>query len=656
MTTGRKCKRKDARKRIAYQLSRSEIVKAVPSAETVQELALAIVGNKLAAFGITKLSTLDLNGVYDFSGICQSLKCENDNGHNNITNNNYISTCTLLRLAAGFGRDGIISAIIWSGANPGAQICPSSRSGVPGADDPQVQSDAEGLGQLIRKRMRKCPPSYNVWVCRVLFQLQSEFCSSEIMRSDCQFCHCSSCQQQRRADSPQCAARCLFQFPGCNHIVCENQYWRKFVASASFESVSCPVCSRSLEHFELCPSLFSLETDLTLPYGVAARLAQGHRMEEEPSLNWGSDELIVAVSKVDSYSKWSMLPQTLLQLEKVPKRPRLIARSLNEIASLYAGATQEARNNEVLLACRKGDTRRLRALYYLGTHIDAQDEYGHTPMFAACWLNMVGVVKVLLQMKADPAVGDNCGISPLQLCRLLGHSECASLLTESISLSATEEFADSRIYGPRSEYAGDIFSRFCPPGDSIAKLLSQAQENGLAPRVEILIPFDSTHPGAGALIADNVLSDQLLDFMVNIFHALPVAPPEKLTCSHRSYYGDASGVVRHILHFALKRIHEELVKSGLTGYSDSTTASIVASNEHNEMISAARSRDCRDDEDEEPEDFLDSEDAADEVNAGSKNSFSYCSEALPQMRFLHVSRSNNSLFDEIVDIACLFSI
>ncbi len=75
--------------------------------------------------------------------------------------------------------------------------------------------------------------------------------------------------------------------------------------------------------------------------------------------------------------------------------------------------------------------------------------------------------------------------------------------------------------------------------------------------LQILVPEDSTHPGAVSFLIDNAFDDDFISSLHLVFERTPIAPAEKTSSNSRRYYSDAAGIVRsHIAH-ALARHGKE---------------------------------------------------------------------------------------------------
>ncbi|HZS09081.1 MAG TPA: ankyrin repeat domain-containing protein [Blastocatellia bacterium] len=88
-------------------------------------------------------------------------------------------------------------------------------------------------------------------------------------------------------------------------------------------------------------------------------------------------------------------------------------------------------NEELLVATRKSDVEKVKALLAKGADVNAKSPYGATPLFFACDRGNVEVIKVLLEHGADVNTKDKFyGATPLGWALNKGKPEVIRLLVE----------------------------------------------------------------------------------------------------------------------------------------------------------------------------------------------------------------------------------
>jgi len=82
-------------------------------------------------------------------------------------------------------------------------------------------------------------------------------------------------------------------------------------------------------------------------------------------------------------------------------------------------------------ACRSGDVESVRHLLNAGAGVNARDEYGYTPLHAACFHGHPAIVRLLIEAGADVnAKEKDGGYTPLHYACLHGRTETVRLLLE----------------------------------------------------------------------------------------------------------------------------------------------------------------------------------------------------------------------------------
>jgi hypothetical protein len=165
----------------------------------------------------------------------------------------------------------------------------------------------------------------------------------------------------------------------------------------------------------------------------------------------------------------------------------------------------------------------------LGMDVNAVNEYGQTGLYIAAWRGHKKEVELLLFFGADPDVMAH------------GHSTAASAarLRNQVSILEILPFSKVRRAGPSFPTHAEL---------SISESTMQ-----------LLIPIDSNHPGAGACLIDGAFSDTFLTSLVQLWKTLPASLSDRKKqknveqCSDRHYFCDAESLVTSILETSIQQ-------------------------------------------------------------------------------------------------------
>jgi hypothetical protein len=324
---------------------------------------------------------------------------------------------------------------------------------------------------------------------------------------------CNSC----RKVAPQ-SYRLCFGTP-CMHVMCEICFWKNILLTIDRRGfhenvISCMVCPTT-----------------TVPSGATSKA-------ENPSVRRNS-----------SLSKFQLLPPTSRELRLRPKQDKhkkeVLACCWAEGVMSSLGNSQDIRLEKFLSYVERRNTYHyVHGCLVAGVDVNAQNEYGQTPLYLAAWRGNGPLVQLLLEYGADPTVAASGGMSTIQsVCEANGHFDVLKIL--------------NRCQGPCG-------------GDSIMdegkrwfqQLRSQALEVISQPLVaNVLIPKSSDHPGAGSYVLDDALSSDAVDQIIELWRRLPMddatsaikLKKKKTCCSTRSYFCDAEGWLSSLLMQSLKR-------------------------------------------------------------------------------------------------------
>lgn len=209
-----------------------------------------------------------------------------------------------------------------------------------------------------------------------------------------------------------------------------------------------------------------------------------------------------------SLQKFKALPPSIYELKKLPKPSKIPKNTIHSSWSSalaqphVVGRTQTTRQEKLFRYIHIGAIHHIRACLQLGVHVDMVNEYNQTPLYIASWRKYSGIVKLLLEYGADSKV----------------------------------------LYHKQYEYEKE-----CIDHDTSLQL-------------QVLIPITMDHPGAGAFIIDNAVSQSTLSVLKDLSESIaPVTNDETKCkkkknkvdsaidgislCSQRSYFCDVEGCI-----------------------------------------------------------------------------------------------------------------
>ena len=96
--------------------------------------------------------------------------------------------------------------------------------------------------------------------------------------------------------------------------------------------------------------------------------------------------------------------------------------------SLHQGSTQDFQLNQLLMAASLDDVMEVRRLHSLGVNVSASDYDRRTALHVAVCDGALGVVRTLLDLKADPSVVDRWGRTPLDDAHERGNVAVSNIL------------------------------------------------------------------------------------------------------------------------------------------------------------------------------------------------------------------------------------
>ncbi|KAI9205794.1 uncharacterized protein BJ171DRAFT_499617 [Polychytrium aggregatum] len=284
----------------------------------------------------------------------------------------------------------------------------------------------------------------------------------------------------------------------CRHEVCRQCFWTAVMERpCKWEDMECPL--------EQCRTVLCLESEADL---------------SKPS--WPANEGPAATA-ARSRSRYLLLPES--RSTTAPVKPVFQARSMRSLAGLYVGTYRSQRDSELFKAAEENNVLRLEALVEVGVDINVVNEYGQTAFFLACWKGCGRVAQKLLECGADADIPDHSNMHPLRLLSLLHPAVLKSLEMP----APLPTWPDNPTFEPSNR-----------------------------PVMTVLIPVDSSHPGAGSFTIDDFLSDSAVSAIAELCSRLPIAPPQKESCNKRSLYCDTLGWIQRAFREAMARLDGDL--------------------------------------------------------------------------------------------------
>lgn len=187
-------------------------------------------------------------------------------------------------------------------------------------------------------------------------------------------------------------------------------------------------------------------------------------------------------------------------------------------------------------AASEGKLVRLYALFKLGVDINCKNEYGQTALIICSNYGYISILELLLKLGADISILDNAGNNAINAANSTKSLEIINLL----QLYNNDEI----------NFDEDIIIL----NENIKNKISKGILNSIS--VTSLIDPNSNHPGAGSFYIDNAFSEEFIIKLEELFNNIPIDPPQKISCSERSYFCDLQGWVIFLLESAVAKAKE----------------------------------------------------------------------------------------------------
>mmetsp|Transcript_24384 Transcript_24384/g.59706 ORF Transcript_24384/g.59706 Transcript_24384/m.59706 type:complete len:670 (-) Transcript_24384:2688-4697(-) len=241
-------------------------------------------------------------------------------------------------------------------------------------------------------------------------------------------------------------------------------------------------------------------------------------------------ELSPAQKRLESLQRFNSLPvngRELKSRSKNKKKKVAVAKSWFNAILPSLGSSQDVRRDKFFTYVDRNAIQYIKACIDSGVDLEWTNEYGQTALYICIWKGYMDMAKILV----------DCGASLSAVAN--GGSSVLSLLDDT-----KEDFGKLGLHLEKSQ-------RQCDNNQMIKENFSCADDPGSDPQpATILIPKESSHPGAGSFTVDGAFSLSQVELLLELCESLPIDLDQKkkgTPCSDRSYYCDAEGYIRQVL-------------------------------------------------------------------------------------------------------------
>mmetsp|Transcript_14193 Transcript_14193/g.20269 ORF Transcript_14193/g.20269 Transcript_14193/m.20269 type:complete len:802 (+) Transcript_14193:178-2583(+) len=396
---------------------------------------------------------------------------------------------------------------------------------------------------------------------------------------------CSSCQMIFNKNSN------IHEFGSCLHSFCAKCLWEGILKAIDQVNLSenvlqCPLCnvSQNCAHACECPrdycddSRTGDKNTTCVNYSLPSETRDTNNLFCSAPLRY----------KEKSLEKFLSLPATIIDLKNKPikatkSKKNCIHNNWHSALLGTVGKSRDVRTEKFRRYVHSNALNHVTVCLQEGVDIDCKDVYGHTALHDAVWRGYVHLVKILLGWGANPRnlANGHASIFNLATSRYImlngSHDRSNNNLLESYhrSLSDTNEILRvlKRSLATKCKDADDIYS-YASMQERLDLYSLNSRNNNISirenrPSLTTLIDAGSDHPGAGAIMMDNIMSEESLCFLHDLWRSIPTFEEEgnkhtignedisgkknkkskknSATCSARSYFCDAEGCVGKIL-------------------------------------------------------------------------------------------------------------
>ncbi|KAL3792351.1 hypothetical protein ACHAWO_000901 [Cyclotella atomus] len=474
---------------------------------------------------------------------------------------------TLLEYASLLGRHGIVGQLLLGGVDP--TVC--------GYDCWQNDNDADALLQASRKvlallhslndeKTPVIPLSLWSYIVRAVIDMRINGALLVVQPLQCDDARTPTrCDLNCRLCNTKQPSLLMFG-PPCQHEFCESCLWLHLVQyvpnciNLNHVVVTCPCCQAESQGFQCCESardLHHVENKIqndTNEFSLEIHHESKHDSQEDAS----QLQIIYEQRRIESLTKFNQLPSTSSELKILTKNKKQAGHTKKKLRDPISATWYQALHPKISNHLSK-DVRTDRffkavisspqlVMCYLQSGIDVnmQNEYGQTPLYVACWRGSAVIVQCLLEYGADVNLAANGGGTCWGIAERWGRRNVLCIL--------------------------ERYGRICRGVDSDCSCLMQGQsvqnnqqesehENGTSADVTILIEPCKDHPGAGACIVDDSVSESDLQRLEQLGKSLPLVAcdgsDDKMNITksndkvqyrpNRSYYCDSEQVIQDML-------------------------------------------------------------------------------------------------------------